>query len=100
MHVGLRVVGGEEEARWMDEGRLGVIQAWGPPGRGAEADRSTLHPFVLCGGGVTNIHMRRLGSWGGGAEGSVKLLNAVAQQKAQELGVRGEQASSAALPCH
>ena len=62
MHVGLLVVGGEEEARWMDEGMLGVIQAWGPPGRGTKADRST------CGGG--------------GAEGSVKLINAEAQQKA------------------
>lgn len=82
MHVGLLVVGGEEEARWMDEGRLGVIQAWGPP---EEEPRLTGPPFILLsaeGVGVMNIHMRRLGSWGGGAEGSVKLINAAAQQKA------------------
>ena len=66
MHVGLLVVGGEEEARWMDEGMLGVIQAWGPPGRGTKADRSTFHPFVCCGGGGNEHPHATLGipRWG------------------------------------
>ena len=51
MHVGLLVVGGGEEAMWLDEGMLGVIQAWGPPRRVTKADWSTFHLFVCSGVG-------------------------------------------------
>lgn len=58
---------GEEEYRWMDEG------GWGDPSWGHSRGLRHRSTFILLsaeGVGVMNIHMRRFGILGGGAEGA------------------------------
>lgn len=71
----------------VDGGMLGAIGAWGPPGRGTNADWSTFHPFV-CSMGVGNktSHVRCLRFWGGGVEGCVELINTESHSSAEKLG--------------
>lgn len=69
----------------VDEGMLGVIQAWGPPDRGAEADHSTFILLSATGWVMDTAHemLEILGS-GYREGGSAELISAGSHSQQKE----------------